>query len=61
MNLSPSSNNDTTADVIPKNSEALSEEREPSFLEMMDSIPGGIDIEFEPPILNIIFKPAEFD
>lgn len=34
---------------------------EQSLLELMDSIPGGGDIDFEPPKLNAVFKPAEFD
>ena len=34
---------------------------EKSFLEIMDSIDGGDNIEFNPPIANIILKPAVFD
>jgi hypothetical protein len=34
---------------------------EKSFLEVVDSINGGDNIEFYPPISNIIFKPAEFN
>jgi prevent-host-death family protein len=35
--------------------------KEQSLLELMDSMPGGGDIDFEPPKLNDVFKPAEFD
>ena len=34
---------------------------EKSFLEFMDSIDGEDNIEFDPPIANIILKPAVFD
>nr|WP_181726150.1 prevent-host-death protein [Polaromonas sp.]QJS06397.1 antitoxin, prevent-host-death protein [Polaromonas sp.] len=34
---------------------------EPSFLSVMDGIPGGIGIEFDPPQLDIQIRPAEFD
>jgi hypothetical protein len=34
---------------------------EPSFLEVMDAIPGGEGIEFEPPRMNLVSRPAEFD
>ena len=34
---------------------------EPSFLDVMDSLPGGSDIEFDPPKANIVFRAAEFD
>jgi hypothetical protein len=32
-----------------------------SFLDVMDSLPGGSDIEFDPPKANIVFRAAEFD
>jgi hypothetical protein len=34
---------------------------EPTFLSVMDSIPGGIGIEFNPPQLEIQSRTAEFD
>lgn len=39
----------------------LADLHEKSFLELMDSIDGGDNIEFDPPIVNIIFKPVVFD
>jgi prevent-host-death family protein len=35
--------------------------REQSLLELMDSLPCVDDIDFDPPRLNVVFKPAEFD
>jgi hypothetical protein len=32
-----------------------------SFLDVMDGLPGGSDIEFDPPKANIVFRAAEFD
>ena len=32
-----------------------------SFLDVMDNLPGGSDIEFDPPKANIVFRAAEFD
>ena len=37
------------------------ERHEKSLLELMDSINGGTDIEFNPPIANIICKPTVLD
>jgi prevent-host-death family protein len=34
---------------------------EQSLLELMDSLPCEDDIDFDPPRLNVVFKPAEFD
>ncbi len=34
---------------------------EPTFLSVMDAIPGGVGIEFNPPRLDIQSRPAEFD
>jgi len=34
---------------------------EPTFLSVMDGIPGGGGIEFNPPRLHIPIRPAEFD
>jgi hypothetical protein len=34
---------------------------EQSFLDVMDSLYDAGDIEFDPPKLNFVFKPAEFD
>jgi hypothetical protein len=34
---------------------------EPSLLEVMDGIPGGEGIEFDPPRMNLVTRPAEFD
>ena len=34
---------------------------EPTFLSVMDDIPGGENIEFDPPRLDIQIRPAEFD
>ena len=34
---------------------------EPTLLEVMDSIPGGEGIEFDPPRMNLVTRPAEFD
>ena len=34
---------------------------EPSLLSVMDGIPGGEAIEFDPPRLDIQIRPAEFD
>lgn len=61
MNSETSSNiNETTESTI-KAISVAADLHEKSFLEVMDSIPGGDNIEFEPPIANIIFKPAVFD
>jgi prevent-host-death family protein len=35
--------------------------KEQSLLELMDSIPGGKGIEFDPPRINLVSRPAEFD
>ena len=35
--------------------------KERTFLELMDSIPGGEGIEFDPPRMNLVSRPAEFD
>jgi len=34
---------------------------EPTFLSVMDGIPGAQDIEFNPPRLDIQIRPAEFE
>lgn len=34
---------------------------EPTFLSVMDGIPSGENIEFDPPRLDIQIRPAEFD
>lgn len=34
---------------------------EPTFLSVMDGIPGGGGIEFNPPRLDVPIRPAEFD
>jgi hypothetical protein len=34
---------------------------EPSFLEVMDSLPSGGDIEFDPPKASFVFQAAVFD
>ena len=34
---------------------------ERTLLELMDSIPGGEGIEFDPPRMNLVSRPAEFD
>jgi hypothetical protein len=34
---------------------------EPTFLGVMDGIPGGDGIEFNPPRLDVPIRPAEFD
>jgi hypothetical protein len=34
---------------------------EPTFLSVMDGIPGGIDIEFNPPRVEIQSRPVEFE
>ena len=34
---------------------------EPTFLSVMDGIPGGENIEFDPPRLDIQIRPAQFD
>lgn len=39
----------------------LFESHEKSLLEVMDNIPGGDNIEFDPPIASILLKPAVFD
>lgn len=39
----------------------LAGKSEQSLLDLMDSIPGGENIDFDPPKLNIVFKTAEFD
>jgi prevent-host-death family protein len=39
----------------------LAGKSEQSLLDLMDSIPGGENIDFDPPKLNMDFKPAEFD
>ena len=39
----------------------LAGKSEQSLLDLMDSIPGDENIDFDPPKLNIVFKPAEFD
>ena len=35
--------------------------KERTLLELMDSIPGGDGIEFDPPRMNMVSRPAEFD
>lgn len=35
--------------------------KERSLLELMDSISGGVGIEFDPPRMNLVSRPAEFD
>ena len=35
--------------------------KERTLLELMDSIPGGEGIEFDPPHMNLVSRPAEFD
>lgn len=61
MNPETSSNiNETTESTI-KAISGTSDLHEKSFLEVMDSMPGGDDIEFDPPIANILLKPAVFD
>lgn len=35
--------------------------KEQSLLELMDSIPSGESIEFYPPRMNLVSRPAEFD
>ena len=35
--------------------------KERTLLELMDSIPGGEGIEFDPPRMNLVSRPAEFD
>ena len=35
--------------------------KERTLLELMDSIPGGDGIDFDPPRMNLVVKPAEFD
>jgi hypothetical protein len=39
----------------------LAGKNELSFLDVMDSLPGGGDIAFDPPKANIVFRAAEFD
>jgi prevent-host-death family protein len=39
----------------------LAGKSELSLLDVMDSIPIGENIEFDPPKLNLSLKPAEFD
>lgn len=39
----------------------LTGKNEPSLLELMDSMPDTGDIDFDPPRLDFVFKPAEFD
>jgi prevent-host-death family protein len=39
----------------------LAGKSELSLLDVMDSIPSGENIEFDPPTLNLSFKPVEFD
>lgn len=34
---------------------------EPTLLEVMDGIPGGESIEFNPPRMNLVTRPVEFD
>ena len=35
--------------------------KERTLLELMDSIPGGEGIEFDPPRMNLVSRPAKFD
>ena len=35
--------------------------KERTLLELMDSIPGGEGIEFDPPRMNMVGRPSEFD
>ena len=35
--------------------------KEQSLLELMDSIPGGEGIKFDPPRMNLVSRPVEFD
>ena len=34
---------------------------EPTLLEVMDGVPGGEGIGFDPPRMNLVTRPAEFD
>lgn len=56
----PSSNTESTEPAI-KAISGAAELHEKSFLEVMDSIPGGDNIEFEPPKLNFTSKPIDFN
>ena len=35
--------------------------KERTLLELMDSIPGGEGIDFDPPRMSLVVRPAEFD
>jgi hypothetical protein len=61
MNSKVLSNTDTPTEPSIKDISGLFDMHEKSLLEVMDSIPGGENIEFDPPIANIIFEPAVFD
>ena len=39
----------------------LAGRKERALFELMDSIPGGEGIEFDPPRMNLVSRPAEFD
>ena len=39
----------------------LAGRKERTLFELMDSIPGGEGIEFDPPRMNLVSRPAKFD
>lgn len=61
MNSEASSNTTAPTEPAIKAISDAADLHEKSFLELMDSIDGGDNIEFDPPIANIILKPVVFD
>ena len=61
MNSEVSSNTNSPTESAMKAISGTTGLYEKSFLEFMDSIDGEDNIEFDPPIANIILKPAVFD
>lgn len=61
MNSKTSSITIAPAKSVIKSNCATDDLHEKSFLEVMDSIPGGDNIEFDLSKLNFTFKPLEFD
>lgn len=61
MNSEATSNTTAPTEPASKAISGAADLHEKSFLELMDSTDGGVNIEFDPPIANIILKPAVFD
>ncbi len=61
MNSKAPSNSNAPTEPSIKDISSLLDSHEKSLLEIMDNIPSGDNIEFDPPVANILLKPAVFD